>query len=129
MTLNTDLTSLFFICLTVYLTLLCVLTTYLIFVNTLYPVSTKSEVRRKEPDVVITRLPRPATTYHTPNVQYNAKQHLHVPEQRATSPEVYTYPSSPQSSSPSLSTSYIYHAKSHKSTSSVASSKGIIGQL
>lgn len=71
-------------------------------------VSLKSEPKkRKEPDVVITRLPRVTPTYH---------------DQRARSPEIYVYPASPQSSSPPVSPSYIY-AKPQKAPSE-ASSKG-----
>ncbi|XP_060565823.1 filamin-A-like isoform X3 [Ruditapes philippinarum] len=64
-------------------------------------VSAKSEPKRKkEPDVMITRLPRVTPTYHY---------------EPASMPDLYVYQTSPQSSSPpSVSPSYIY-AKPQKS--------------
>ena len=85
-------------------------------------VSARSEPHKKGPDVEITRLPRPPTTYQTNYYKYDAD--MYMKNGRPTSPEVYTYPASLQSSSPSLSPSYIY-AKSQKSASSVISNKGI----
>ncbi|XP_052784049.1 filamin-A-like isoform X2 [Mya arenaria] len=64
---------------------------------------------RKEPDVVITRLPRSSPTY------------LHVDDPSPR--ELHVYTSSPQGSSPSLSPTYIY-SQPQKSPASVASSKG-----
>ncbi|WAR27609.1 FLuncharacterized [Mya arenaria] len=66
---------------------------------------------RKEPDVVITRLPRSSPTY------------LHVDDPSPR--ELHVYTSSPQGSSPSLSPTYIY-SQPQKSPASVASSKAYL---